>query len=265
MMQTDGTTSRKPLGTIVFDLDGVVYVDAHAVPGAGAALAAIDEAGWHIVFATNNSTRTATTVLEHIEQRTGFTSPTANVVTSAMAAANWAGARHERVFVVGEPGLVRTLESADLTIVQDTTADCVVVGLDRNVSYEKIDIASKLIRDGAAFIATNTDATFPTQTGPAPGAGAIVSAIATASGIDPLACGKPHIPMLTLVREMVRGDSVWVIGDRPETDLAMARRAGWQAVLVLTGVTAASTKIPSDHAPHHTLASIAELPALLSA
>jgi ribonucleotide monophosphatase NagD (HAD superfamily) len=58
---------------------------------------------------------------------------------------------------------------------------------------------------------------------------------------------------------------VWVIGDRPETDLAMARRAGWQAVLVLTGVTAASTKIPSDHAPHHTLASIAELPALLSA
>jgi HAD superfamily hydrolase (TIGR01450 family) len=264
MMQTDGTTSREPLGTIIFDLDGVVYVDAHAVPGAGDALAAVDEAGWHIVFATNNSTRTAETVLEHIEQRTGFTSPTTNVVTSAMAAANWARARYERVFVVGEPGLVETLETAGLAVVQDTTADCVVVGLDRNVSYEKIDFASRLIRDGAAFIATNTDATFPTHTGPAPGAGSIVSAIATASGIEPLACGKPHVPMLTLVREMVRGDSVWVIGDRPETDLAMARRAGWQAVLVLTGVTTPSMKITSDHAPHHTLGSIAELPSLLS-
>jgi 4-nitrophenyl phosphatase len=263
MMQTDVTTSRETLGTVVFDLDGVVYVDAHAVPGAGAALSAIDEAGWHIVFATNNSTRTPATVLEHIEQRTGFTSPTANVVTSAMAAASWAAARHKRVFVVGEPGLVQTLETAGLVIVQDTTADCVVVGLDRDISYEKIDFASRLIRDGAAFIATNTDATFPTQTGPAPGAGSIVSAIATASGVGPLACGKPHIPMLTLVREMLRGDSVWVVGDRPETDLAMARRAGWRAVLVMTGVTTTSTKITSDHAPHHILASIAELPALL--
>lgn len=263
-MKSDGTTQDAPLGTIVFDLDGVVYVDTQAVPGAGAALRAISAAGWHIVFATNNSTRTSTTVLEHIEQRTGFTSPTASAVTSAMAAASWARTRHDRVFVIGEPGLRETLEDAGLTIVGDATADCVIVGLDRDLSYDKIDVASRLIRSGAAFIATNTDATFPTQTGPAPGAGAIVSAITTASGVDPLACGKPHVPMLTLIREMIMGDSVWVVGDRPETDLAMARRAGWNAVLVLTGVTTRTTKITSDHAPHHTLASIAELPALLS-
>lgn len=262
-MKPDGTTDHAPLGTIVFDLDGVVYVDSYAVPGAGDALQAISQAGWHIVFATNNSTRTAATVREHIEHRTGFSSPTASVVTSAMAAASWARSRYERVFVVGEPGLVETLESSGLKIVQDATADCVIVGLDRNLSYGKIDIASRLIRDGAAFIATNTDATFPTQTGPAPGAGSIVASVTTASGVEPLACGKPHVPMLSLVREMVRGDSVWVVGDRPETDLAMARRAGWNAVLVMTGVTTPSTEITSDHAPHHTLPSIAELPALL--
>ena len=264
MTETDGTTDGAPLGTIVFDLDGVVYVDAHAVPGAGAALESIAAAGWHIVFATNNSTRTAESVLEHIERRTGFTSPTATVVTSAMAAASWAQSRYERVFVVGEPGLRETLEGAGLRIVEDATADCVIVGLDRSLSYNKIDAAARLIRDGAAFIATNTDATFPTQTGPAPGAGSIVSAVATASGIDPVACGKPHVPMLSLVREMISGDSVWVVGDRPETDLAMARRAGWNAVLVLTGVTTPTTSITSDHAPHYTIASIAELPALLS-
>ena len=263
-MKTDVTTSGAPLGTIVFDLDGVVYVDAHAVPGAGAALESITSAGWHIVFATNNSTRTAATVLEHIEQRTGFTSPTANVVTSAMAAASWAQSRYERVFVVGEHGLRETLESAGLTIVQDATAECVIVGLERNLTYNMIDTAARLIRGGAAFIATNTDATFPTQSGPAPGAGSIVSAVTTASGIEPVACGKPHVPMLSLVREMISGDSVWVVGDRPETDLAMARRAGWNAVLVLTGVTTLTTRITSDHAPHYTIPSIAELPALLS-
>jgi 4-nitrophenyl phosphatase len=264
MMKTDGTTSGAPLGTIVFDLDGVVYVDSHAVPGAGAALESIASAGWHIVFATNNSTRTAATVLEHIEQRTGFTSPTANVVTSAMAAASWAQSRYERVFVVGEHGLRETLESAGLTIVEDATAECVIVGLERNLTYNMIDTAARLIRGGAAFIATNTDATFPTQSGPAPGAGSIVSAVTTASGIEPVACGKPHVPMLSLVREMISGDSVWVVGDRPETDLAMARRAGWNAVLVLTGVTTLTTRITSDHAPHYTIPSIAELPALLS-
>ncbi|MEN8238590.1 MAG: HAD-IIA family hydrolase [Actinomycetota bacterium] len=264
MMRTDGTTDGTPLGTIVFDLDGVVYVDSHAVPGAGEALRAIADAGWHIVFATNNSTRSATTVLEHIEQRTGFRSPTADVVTSAMAAAGLAREAHERVFVVGEPGLRQTLENAGLTVVEDATPDCVIVGLDRDISYGKIDVASRLIRDGAAFIATNTDATFPTQTGAAPGAGSIVSAIATASGIDPVACGKPHVPMLAMVREKIRGDSVWVVGDRPETDLALARRAGWKAVLVLSGVTTSTTPIKPDHAPHHTLQSIADLPALLS-
>ena len=263
-MKPDGTTDGEPLGTIVFDLDGVVYVDNHAVPGAGAALQAIADAGWHIIFATNNSTRTAATVREHIRDRTGFDSPTADVVTSAMAAASWASTRYKRAFVVGEPGLKETLLEEGLTVVQDATADCVIVGLDRGLTYDKIDVASRLIRGGAAFIATNTDATFPTQTGLAPAAGAVVSAITTASGVEPLACGKPHVPMLALVRRKTRGDSVWVVGDRPDTDLAMGRRAGWTAVLVLTGVTSSETRITSDHAPHHTLPSIAELPKLLT-
>ena len=263
MMKTNVTTDGEPLGTIVFDLDGVVYVDTKGVPGAGAALQDLSDTGWHIVFATNNSTRTEESVRHHIEERTGFSSTTANVVTSAMAAASWARDRYDRVFVVGESGLKETLESVGIAVVDDATADCVVVGLDRGLSYDKIDAASRLIRDGAAFIATNTDATFPTQTGPAPGAGSIVSAITTASGVEPLACGKPHVPMLTLVREMIRGDSVFVVGDRPDTDLAMARRAGWGAVLVLSGVTSSTATITPDHAPHHTLASIAELPALL--
>ncbi len=263
MMSTDGTSDSGPLGTMVFDLDGVVYVDTHGVPGAGAALEAIADAGWHIVFATNNSTRTAATVLDHIEQRTGFRTDTAQVVTSGMAAASWAKGVHARAFIVGEPGLVDTIAAAGITVVDDDTADCVIVGLDRQISYSTIDRASRLVRRGAAYIATNMDATFPTRTGPAPGAGSIVAAITTASGIDPIACGKPHVPMLALVREMVQGPDVWVVGDRPDTDLAMARRAGWTAVLAMTGVTDDPSTITSDHAPHHIIDSIADLPGLV--
>jgi 4-nitrophenyl phosphatase len=253
------------MGTVVFDLDGVVYVDSDGVPGAGDALRAIEDAGWHLVFATNNSTKTPKTVLQHIEARTGFASDDASVVTSAMAAGRWAKAQHTRAFVVGEPGLTATLEDEGLTVVDDASADCVIVGLDRDITYNKIDFAAKLVRNGAAYIATNADATYPTQTGPAPGAGAIVAAVTTASGVQPVACGKPHVPMLSLVRDVVVGESIWVVGDRPETDLALARRAGWTAVLVLTGVTDVDTVISSDHAPHHTLKSIRDLPRLISA
>ena len=263
MMNMDATTRSSPMGTIVFDLDGVIYLDSDGVPGAGVALQAIADAGWHLVFATNNSTKTPEMVLEHIAARTEFSSETARVVTSAMAAARYVKGQHRRAFVVGESGLVSTIEDEGLEVVQDSTADCVIVGLDRGITYNKIDVAARLVRNGAAYIATNTDATYPTQTGPAPGAGSIVSAVTTASGIEPVPCGKPHLPMLTLVRDVLIGESIWVVGDRPETDLAMARRAGWNAVLVLTGVTNSSTVISSDHAPHHTLDSIRDLPSLL--
>ncbi len=263
-MQQDGTPDPASLGTVVFDLDGVVYVDSHGVEGAGEALYALQHAGWHIVFATNNATRTPQAVLENIESRTGFRSPDADIVTSAMAASHWARQHHDRAFVVGEPGLVETLEQAGLTIVDDASAECVIVGLDRQISYAKLDAASRLIRNGATFIATNTDATFPTRSGPAPGAGAIVAAVHTASGVEAVACGKPADPMVALVRDKIKGPDILVVGDRPETDLAMARRAGWTAVLVLTGVTTPDTAIAPQHAPHATIPSIAELPALLA-
>ncbi len=265
MMTTDGTGHVGPKGTVVFDLDGVVYLGDAGVPGSAEALTAITEMGWHLVFATNNSTKTRQTVLEHVAQRTGFLGTGADVVTSGMAAAAWALRDHQRVYVVGEQGLRDTLTDAGLEIVTADHAEAVIVGLDRDIDYEAIAIAARLVRNGATYIATNTDATLPTQSGPVPGAGSIVAAITAASGCQPTSCGKPETPMIEMIRARIKGDRVWVVGDRPETDLAMARRSGWEAVLVLTGVTDRGVAISAENAPDHTVESIASVPGLISA
>ncbi len=261
-MSVDGTANRDHIGTIVFDLDGVVYVGDQGVPGAAEALEAVRTMGWHVVFATNNSSRTASQVLEQIEHRTGYTAPHADVVTSGMAAGTWTARRHRSVFVVGEEGLRSTLVDAGLTVV-DRGADAVVVGLDRSIDYATIADAARMVRDGATYVATNTDATFPTPSGPVPGAGAIVAAITTAAGCAPVACGKPNEPMIALIRERIRGDRVWVVGDRPETDIAMASTAGWTGALVLTGITAREDAIVPEHRPDHVVPSIADIPQLI--
>jgi 4-nitrophenyl phosphatase len=109
--------------------------------------------------------------------------------------------------------------------------------------------AMNAIRNGARFIATNDDATFPTENGLMPGAGAIVAAIAAASGVSPIVAGKPNEAMRSLIRSRGVGRA-WVVGDRPDTDVAMASaEPDWSSVLVLTGVTD-ETSADSNHADH---------------
>lgn len=252
-------------GTIVFDLDGVVYLGPEEVPGAGAALKELSREGWTLLFATNNSSRTVNDVAKKIERVTDFRPGTDTVITSGLAAAHHVEVG-PRIFVVGEIGLVETLESHGHTITHDPDrAHVVVAGVDFDLTYDDIAAASRAIRAGARFIATNTDPTFPTPDGLLPGAGAGIAAIAVASGQQPVACGKPHRPMGELVLQRVTGQSVWMVGDRPDTDIALGKEFGWQTVLVGTGVTQDVESVPADVQPDHSIPSIADLPALVAA
>lgn len=252
------------MGTVVFDLDGVVYVGDAAVPGAAETLRTLDDLGWRLVFATNNSTRTEDETADKIERLTGYRPRPSFAVTSGSAAVHYLRGRHESVLAVGAPGLTATIEAAGLETVDDPDrADAVVVGLDRGISYETIDRAASAIRKGAEFVATNTDATFPTPDGLAPGAGAIVAAIGSAAGAEPVSCGKPELPMRELLSSLVVGDEVVMVGDRAETDLAIARHLGWRAVLTLTGVTELASDVPRALEPDDVITSISELPGLL--
>jgi HAD superfamily hydrolase (TIGR01450 family) len=250
-------------GTLVFDLDGVVYLGEESVPGAGTALRAAEEAGFHLVFATNAATRTPASVAEHITAVTGYPADSQYVVTSAVAAASMVADHEQPVFALGEEGLVQTLADAGLAVTENPTeAGAVVAGLDRGLTYQGLHRAAVAVRGGARLIATNTDATYPTPDGPAPGAGALIAAIETAAGTEAEIAGKPHPAMVTAVTGLVKATPVWVVGDRPETDLALAAAAGWGRILVLSGVTPGAAMVPPHLAPDLVLSTIAELPAV---
>ena len=245
---------------IVCDLDGVLYLHDEPVPGARAALEAFAGAGARVVFATNNSTRTPAAVARVITERVGHPVRADDVVTAAVATARHLEGGPSRAMVVGMEGLVSALAEVGVAV-ESENPEVVVVGLDRELTYRKLAAATLELARGVRFVATGLDATFPTPRGPLPGTGAIVAALAAATGRTPEVCGKPHPPMRRLVRERLGAvEEVWVVGDRPETDLAMARAEGWRAALVLTGVTRDPAAVPDEWRPDLVVASIAELP-----
>jgi len=260
-----GQRSLSNVTTIACDVDGVVYLGGEGVPGAGAALDRLVAAGFRLIFVTNKSSTTRAEVARAIVERTGHFVEHGDVLTSGVATAQLLRGRIGRALVVGGPGLSATLEEEGIEAVSDwREAEAVVVGLDPSLTYAKLAMATLALHGGAAFYATNTDATRPTEHGEYPGGGAIVAALSTASGREPIVCGKPNGPMRDLVRAAAKGE-VLIVGDRPETDLAMGKAEGWHTALVLTGVTAEVTDVPAQWRPDLVLGSIAELPDVLEA
>lgn len=254
------------LDTIICDIDGVILLGAQPIPGARAALEKLRRAGLDIVFATNNSTRKPDVVREHVQEVVGFDPGPDAVVTSGAATAEWIAGEVEKVLVVGTDGLRDTLQDCGVEVTRNwKEADAVVVGLDPAVTYEALAHAGLAIQNGATFYATNTDASYPRPDGLHPGAGALVAAIATTTGREPAAvCGKPHAPMRrALANRNGRGAGALVVGDRPDTDIALGKAEGWATVLTLTGVVGDKSEIPDGLEPDIVINSIADLPDLL--
>jgi glycerol-1-phosphatase len=245
--------------TVICDLDGVVYLGDEEVPGAGLALKRLHEAGFRLLFATNNSSRTREQGAAKISRLTGYQARPDQFVSSATAVGAMIAGDSSTALVVGGPGVVEALEEAGISMTDDPAeADSVVVGLDVDMSYEKLARATLAVRSGARLIATNLDATYPTPRGLLPGAGALVSLLETATGTTALAAGKPFEPMQRILESLAGGGDIWMVGDRADTDLAMAVAQGWTSVLVLTGVVDDPSVV--EPAPDIVLGSLAELP-----
>jgi HAD superfamily hydrolase (TIGR01450 family) len=252
------------LTTVVCDLDGVVYLGRDGIEGAGEALRRLEAGGRRVVFATNNSSRTRASTAAKIISATGFPAREEQVVSSAMAAAALLEPSRPRCLVVGGDGIREALSARGVPTVDDRRlAEAVVVGFNPETCYADLRDASLAVRAGARLVATNGDATFPTAEGPWPGAGAIVAAIEVATGVAAEVAGKPHRPMGDLILAGAEEGPVWMVGDRPDTDLALAVEMGWHSVLVLTGVTRDPDEVPQGLRPDVVLGSLAELPDVL--
>ena len=250
-------------GNVICDLDGVVYLGAQPVPGAGEALRELEDLGFHLIFCTNNSYRPAEEVAARVSQISGYPAHPRQVVGSADAAAALLAEEAPPTLVLGGPGIQRALEAVGVRRVETgREAEAVVVGLDHDLSYGRLKEAVLAVQAGARLVATNDDPTYPTAEGEWPGAGAIVAAVERATGVTAEVAGKPHPAMRRLLRSRLAPGPVWVVGDRVETDLAMGFAEGWRTVLVHTGVSHTAEGL--DPPPDLVLPSLAELPHALS-
>jgi len=225
------------LTVVVLDLDGVVWRGDEPIPGSPEAVQALRDGGARIAFLTNNSSSRVGDYLDKFA-RMGIAATAEEVLTSAQAAAELlAGslAPGASVLACAGPGVVEALELAGFRVVDRGPVDAVVVGFHRDFDFDRLDRAATAVRDGARFVATNADPTYPGAGHVLPGAGAIVAFIATASGRPPEVAGKPQTATVAMVRRRLGQHGV-MVGDRPSTDGAMAAALGWPFALVLSGI-----------------------------
>jgi glycerol 3-phosphatase-2 len=229
---------------VMFDLDGVVYVDGHAVAHAAESIADARRAGPHIAFITNNASRTPEQVADHLREL-GVGAEPDDVVTSSQAAARLLLEAHgvgAPIAVLGADGLTGALHEAGLEPVEvgDDRAVAIVSGYAPEVRWRVIMQAAVEIRNGLPWTATNTDLTLPTGKGLAPGHGLLVRMISEFAGVTPVVAGKPQRPLLDETLRRVGGTHPLMVGDRLDTDIAGAHIAGTDSLLVMTGVTGLS-------------------------
>ncbi|MGO9221512.1 MAG: HAD-IIA family hydrolase [Streptosporangiaceae bacterium] len=225
----------------LLDLDGVVYLGDAAVPGAPQALAKAADAGMRLAFVTNNSSRTPSAIAAQVA---GFGVPATagDVVTSAQAVATLLAARlapGSAVLVVGGNGLraaVRERGFRPVTTALDRPA-AVVQGFAPGIGYPLLCEAALAVQAGAWYVASNGDATMPTGRGRQPGNGALCQVLVYSTGQHPVVAGKPEPPLHAEAVARTGARHPLVVGDRLDTDIEGAVRAGAPSLLVLTGVT----------------------------
>jgi 4-nitrophenyl phosphatase len=228
---------------LILDMDGVLWEGNTALPGMQDFFRFLRDRGIRFLLATNNASLTPESYVNKLG-RMGVAAETAEILTSAMATAEYlkkTARPGERVYVIGEEGLIRAVEGAGLQVTGPDSLDAryVVCGMDRKLSWDKLACATINIRNGARFLGTNGDVTFPTERGITHGNGAILAALSAASGVRPTVIGKPSPAMMRIaVRKLgLPKARIAAVGDRLETDILGAAAVGLKSILVFTGVT----------------------------
>jgi len=230
--------------TILADLDGVVYAGSGPIPHAVESLSSAAE-GRRLAYITNNAARTDATVAEHLT-RLGLPTQPHEVVTSPQAAMRLLAQMipaGSTILIVGGEGLVVEAEKAGYRVTRSSADSpaAVVQGFAREVDWTQLAEAAFALKvpeadGGIPWIATNTDWTIPQERGIAPGNGTLVSAVHTAVGRLATVAGKPEVPIFEEAVARFKSQAPLFIGDRIDTDILGANRAGIPSALVLTGV-----------------------------
>ncbi|CAN5385329.1 HAD hydrolase-like protein [soil metagenome] len=250
---SESTTIAAPLDgvdVLLADLDGVVYKGKGAIDHAIGALSRAAGAGVRVGYITNNASRTDQQVADHLSSF-GLSVGAADIVTSPQAAVRLLVdlvAAGSTILVVGGVGLTTEVERAGFTVTRraDDLPSAVIQGFSPDVSWKDLAEASFALHRGIPWVATNTDWTIPVEGGIAPGNGTLVSAVHTAVGTLPVVGGKPEKAIFDAAVARFGARNPLFVGDRLDTDIVGANRAGMRSVQVLTGVDGPKQLIAAD-------------------
>lgn len=225
---------------MIIDMDGVLWRGPEIIANLKHLVQTFNSSNIKFLFLTNNSTRHPRYYVEKFASN-GANIDESQVLTSAQATARYLKKHFPqvaKVFVVGESGLEEAMTS-DGYVVTNTDPEVVVVGMDRDITYNKLTQATLFIRKGVPFIGTNSDRTFPLPEGFAPGAGAILALLEAATDVHPIIIGKPNPEIYRLAASILNlhPSQILAVGDRLETDIVGGQEAGCKTALVLSGVS----------------------------
>jgi HAD superfamily hydrolase (TIGR01450 family) len=242
---------------VLLDVDGTVIRGAETVPEAPDVINELRQAGYAVQFVTNNASRTPDEIAEHLTAL-GVPTAAADIVTSGQAAGALLANRlptDAAVLIVGADALAAEVRLVGLTPVTAASEDpvAVVQGHSPRTGWTQLAEACLAIRGGAMWVACNVDRTLPTERGLLPGNGAMVAALQAATDREPTVAGKPARPLLDTAMERAGAQRPLVVGDRLDTDIAGARAAELDSLLVLSGVADAVALLaaPPEHRPSH--------------
>lgn len=227
----------------LIDLDGTIYLGKEVIPAGKRFIERLQDLNIPFLFVTNNTTKTPTAVAKRLDEAFDIRVSAKTIYTASLATIDYMKeqGKGKRVYVIGESGLVDLILSAGF-VWDEEAPDYVVVGLDTEITYEKLAVAALCIRNGAMFIGTNPDKSIPTERGLLPGAGSFISLIQTASQTDPVMIGKPNAIIMNEALKVMglNKEAVLMVGDNYETDIQSGLQNGIDSLLVLSGFTAKS-------------------------
>ena len=234
---------------------------AAPIPGAADFVGRLEERGAKFLLLTNNSMYTPRALQLRLEN-SGLRVPTDSIYTSAMATARFLQSQDPdgTAYAIGESGLTTALHDAGYTLT-DVDPRYVVLGETASYSFEAIAKATRLVADGARFVATNPDVAGPSEAGIIPATGSVAALISSASGVRPYFVGKPNPLMMRTALNAIDAhseDSV-MIGDNMDTDVIMGIESGLETVLVLSGVTSEEDVTRYSYGPTRVVESVAEI------
>lgn len=224
----------------LLDMDGTIYLDEDLFPGTKPFLDGVRRAGGRYLFLTNNSSRGVDAYIAKLG-RMGIGADKEDFLTSVDALIAHLRGRepYKLCYVFGTESFRRQLEGAGVPVTTERSddVDCLLIGFDTELTFQKLEDACILLNRGVDFIATNPDWVCPTWYGSVPDCGSVCEMLWRATGRRPVVIGKPRPAMVELAIQKTgfTPEQTLLIGDRLYTDIAAGVNAGVDAAFVLSG------------------------------